>query len=156
MTVDVPVIMQAKVPAVQVAQKTAEIPQAQVPDQVVHAPGVVQHQVPMFIDDVALTTDSSQPQNRCLVGKGDQLTKRILTLERAQTRAPKMLTNVPLPQLQYGGPNEFGIKKGRIDLYRALSNLGPGKPGSAGEVDFLVLRQCGSPRLLAGQWQHLV
>ena len=42
MTVDVPVIMQAKVPAVQVAQKTVEIPQAQVPDQIVHVPVVVQ------------------------------------------------------------------------------------------------------------------
>ena len=36
--VDVPVTMQAKVPAVQVAQKTVEIPQAHMPNKVVHTP----------------------------------------------------------------------------------------------------------------------
>ena len=48
----VPVVMQAKVQAVRVAQRTVEIPQAQVPDKVVDVPVVVQHQVPTFIDDM--------------------------------------------------------------------------------------------------------
>ena len=45
-------VMLAKVLAVQVAQKTVEILQTQVPDEVVNVLVVAEHHVPMFIDDV--------------------------------------------------------------------------------------------------------
>ena len=44
-------IMQAKVQALQVVQKTVEIPQAQIPDEVADTLVAVQHQVPTPIDE---------------------------------------------------------------------------------------------------------
>ena len=61
----VPVVMQPKVPAVRVAQKTVEIPQAQVPDKVVDVPVVVQHQVPTFAQQQqARATGKRKKRNR--------------------------------------------------------------------------------------------
>ena len=53
--------MQAKVPAVQVAQKTVEIPQAHMPNKVVHTPIAMQHQGSM-VQKVQMTRGSSRLQ----------------------------------------------------------------------------------------------
>ena len=59
--VDVPVTMQAKVPAVQVVHKTVEIPQAHMPNKVVHTPCAIQHQGSM-VQKVQMTRGASRLQ----------------------------------------------------------------------------------------------
>ena len=53
--------MQAKVPAVQVVQKTVEIPQAHMPNKVVHTPCAIQHQGSM-VQKVQITRGASRLQ----------------------------------------------------------------------------------------------
>ena len=53
------------------AQKTVEIPQAQVPDTIVDVPVVVQHQVPKFIDDMAQETEKFRGEDEVDKAKVD-------------------------------------------------------------------------------------
>ena len=94
--IDVPVIMQRQVPAVQVVRKTVEVPQTQFIDRVVDTPVVQQRQVPT-VQTVQKTMENPQAQFLDeVVGMPVVVQRKVPMVQRVQKTV-----DVPHPQSQF-------------------------------------------------------